>query len=382
MIARPSFRTSTLFAGLALASLAGCMPPEGDNDEDLDELNAAATAAKVAIPKSAVTASADDGAGNVAGNTVDANLATRWSASGDGQWIRYDLGSTKTVAYIRLAPYVGTTRTFTFDIQRSTDGTSWTTVAAGRKTALNNNLQTFDFTDVSARYVRLVGHMNSTSAWNAYTEVEVWTVTPTTVPSGPLGTGWVQYSPTKKIHLNDDVDLQIYDWISSKSVCSPVCADYKYDSTTDTETFRILDNRSNRAEIRLQNEYSSGSRQFQGYVRFDTPLDDESLMQVFGSTTGATQLMIRGYSANNGELRGGGKTLSTGCYGVERRVNMIHRQGQDFRMYINGSLKNTIADSEAVTNYHKYGVYGTLHTGAVTVKWRAARSYKDGQPPG
>src|SRR5689334_9772265 len=76
--------------------------------------------------------------------------------------------------------------------------------------------------------------------------------------AGPLGSGWVAYSPTKKIHLNDDVDLQIFSWTASKSVCSPTCADYHYDSSTDTETFRMLDNRSNRAEIRLQNEYSSG----------------------------------------------------------------------------------------------------------------------------
>ena len=105
-------------------------------------------------------------------------------------------------------------------------------------------------------------------------------------------------------------------------------------------------------------------------------------MQIFGSTSGATQLMLRGYRDNGGELRNGSAVLATGAYGVERRVNVIHRQGQDFRIYINGSLKNTTADNESVTNYHKYGVYGTLKTGAVTVKWRGARFYKDGLPPG
>jgi hypothetical protein len=370
-----NLRRPLVTMGMILA-LSSC---EGEATDEFDDVSSSLTAAKLSLAAAAVTASSNDG--NVPANTVDGSLATRWSASGDGQWIRYDLGTTRTVAYIRLAPYAGTTRTFSFDIQRSSDGANWTTVAAGKKTALNSDLQTFDFTDASMRYLRIVGHMNSTSTWNAYTEVEIWTASSTT-PSGPLGSGWVAYSPTKKIHLNDDIDLQTFDWTSYKSVCSPICADYRYDSTTDTETFRMLDNRSNRAEIRLQNEYSSGSRQFQGYVTFNTPLDDESLMQVFGSTSGATQLMIRGYSGNGGELRGGGQTLSTGCYGVERRVNMIHRQGQDMRVYINGSLKATIADTEAVTNYHKYGVYGTLRTGAVTVKWRAARSFKDGQPPG
>jgi hypothetical protein len=374
-----------LAAALTFATLAGCGYVEGEDEppmEEIDEVVSAATAAKVSIPGSAVSASANDG--NVPANTVDGNLNTRWSANGDGQWIRYDLGTTRSVAYLRVAFYNGALRVFTFDIQRSSDGTSWTTVASGVKSALNNDRQTFEVTDFSARYVRLVGHGNSTSTWNSMTEVEVWANSSSTPPpsTGPLGSGWVAYAPTKKIHLDDSAGLQTFTWTSSKSVCSPVCADYRYDSATDTETFRILDNRSNRSEIRLQNEYSSGRRQFQGYVRFDAPLDDESLMQVFGSTTGATQLMIRGYAANGGELRGGGKTLSTGCYGVERRVNVIHRQGQDIRIYINGSLKASIADDEAVTNYHKYGVYGTLRTPAVTVRWRAARSYKDGQPPG
>jgi hypothetical protein len=199
--------------------------------------------------------------------------------------------------------------------------------------------------------------------------------------SPPLGTGWVEYAPVKKIHLDDDAGLQTFNWTSEQSVCSPTpCADYQYDSSTDTETFRILDSRSNRSEIRLQNDYDTGTRQFQGYVTFDAPLNDESLMQIWGSTSGATQMMLRGYSANNGEMRANGTAVSTGCYGVERRVNVIHRQGQDIQIYINGSLMHTIVDDEVVSNYHKYGCYGTMTTGGATVKWRAARFYKDGQP--
>jgi hypothetical protein len=81
----------------------------------------------------------------------------------------------------------------------------------------------------------------------------------------------------------------------------------------------------------------------------------------------------------------GNGTLATGIYGVETRVNVIHLQedsGNKIQIYINGSKKTEIADNEAVTNYHKYGCYGTLNTGAVTVRWRAARSYRDGNPPG
>src|SRR6185369_2029756 len=92
-----------------------------------------------------------------------------------------------------------------------------------------------------------------------------------------IGTGWTLYSPTKKIHLDDSTGLQTFNWSSYQSVDNPISADYSYNSSTDTETFRILDNRSNRSEIRLQNEYSTGRRQFQGYVTFSSPLNDESL---------------------------------------------------------------------------------------------------------
>src|ERR1041385_908111 len=117
-----------------------------------------------------------------------------------------------------------------------------------------------------------------------------------------LGTGWTQYSPTKVIHLDDETGLHTFSWTSYKSVGSPICADYRYDSGTDTETFRIVDNRSNRSEIRLQNEYTPGRRQFQGYVTFNSPLNDESLMQIFGSTSGATLAMTRGYSSSGGHI--------------------------------------------------------------------------------
>jgi hypothetical protein len=201
-----------------------------------------------------------------------------------------------------------------------------------------------------------------------------------------LGSGWVEYSPTKKVHLDNEAGLQIYNWTPYKSVCSPtICADYTYDSGTDEETFRLFDGRTNRSEIRLLNDYSQGSRQFEGYVTFYAPLDDESLMQIFGSTEGATQVMIRGYAANGGSMRGAGKTLATNVYGKEVKVNVIHLQedvGNMIQIYINDVKMAEIPDNEAVSNYHKYGNYGTLRTDEAVVKWRRVRSFRDGYAPG
>lgn len=197
-----------------------------------------------------------------------------------------------------------------------------------------------------------------------------------------LGSGWVEYSPTKKIHLDNADGLQIFDWTTYKSVGSPICADYNY--SNGVETFRIVNNNSNRSEIRLQNDYSQGSRQFDGYVTFSSPLNDESLMQIFGSTSGATELMIRGYAADGGSIKGAGQTLATNIYGKEVHINVIHLQedkGNRIKIYVNGVKKADIADNEAVTNYMKYGNYGTLTTGTATVKWRNVKVYRDGTAP-
>jgi hypothetical protein len=120
-----------------------------------------------------VTASTSDV--NVPANAVDNDLATRWSANGDGQWLRLDLGTVRTVSYVKVAAYQGNARTNTFDIQVSSDGTTWTNARAGAVTSGTTTAEeTFDFTDTSARYVRYLGHGNSVNAWNSVTEVSVF----------------------------------------------------------------------------------------------------------------------------------------------------------------------------------------------------------------
>jgi hypothetical protein len=121
-----------------------------------------------------VVASGDDG--NVAGNVLDNDLNTRWSANGDGQWIQFCLNSATTVTGVQIAFYNGTTRTSTFDILTSTDGASWSTKATNKvSSGTSLNLETFSITATTAKYVRIVGHGNSVNAWNSYTEVRVQT---------------------------------------------------------------------------------------------------------------------------------------------------------------------------------------------------------------
>ena len=201
-----------------------------------------------------------------------------------------------------------------------------------------------------------------------------------------LGTGWVQYSPTKRIHLDDDAGLQTFEWSSYRSVCSPICADYRYDAGTDTEIFRVIDARSNRSEIRLNNDYTTGRRQFEGYLKFFPPDNDPGVFQLWGSTTGATIMIMRVWAENGGTIRAMGSVsgvVATQAYGVEHRINVIHDQNNYVRVYDNGSLKVSAAENEDHFVYHKYGAYGNnARAGNVLVHWRRARSFRDGNPPG
>jgi len=110
---------------------------------------------------------------NVPANTVDGNLSTRWSGNGDGAWIQYDVGSMRTLGYVTLAVYNGTSRQNRFDLQVSNDATSWTTVFSGSSSGTTTQQETYDFADVSGRYVRYLGHGSTIGTWNSVTELRI-----------------------------------------------------------------------------------------------------------------------------------------------------------------------------------------------------------------
>jgi parallel beta-helix repeat protein len=135
------------------------------------------------LPVPAVVASADDG--NVPQNTLDNNLATRWSAFGDGQWIQYDLGADKFVGRVDIAWYQPAPNTWesAFDIDVSPEAGPWTRVFSGRSSAGNAQPQGYGFPTVTGRYVRITGHGQWDGAtldswWNSITEVDIYTVLP------------------------------------------------------------------------------------------------------------------------------------------------------------------------------------------------------------
>ncbi|MBI5381195.1 MAG: discoidin domain-containing protein [Opitutae bacterium] len=132
----------------------------------------------ISINSSQVTASAHSATG-LPKYSVDGAISqtTYWAAQGSGQWIKFDLlVANVPINYVKIAWYSGNTRRQTFSVQVSNDDTNWTTVlnrvqSSGTTTAL----ETWDFADVNARYVRVIGYGNTANDWNSMTEIEVWT---------------------------------------------------------------------------------------------------------------------------------------------------------------------------------------------------------------
>ena len=124
------------------------------------------------LPVTAVTASGNDG--NVPANAFDNNLATRWSNNGLGSWIKADLGSPKTISYVDIAWYRGTTRTNTFDIAVSNDGTTFTNVFHGQNSRAVNGLERFDFPDLNGRFVKVTVTGNTENNYASINEIDIY----------------------------------------------------------------------------------------------------------------------------------------------------------------------------------------------------------------
>ena len=187
------------------------------------------------------------------------------------------------------------------------------------------------------------------------------------VAPAQVGSGWTQYSPSSTLQ-NDD-----------PNGCS-------YTNSGGIETFRMFNPVCNRIERRVNNNYTTGQRQFQGEVRVSSPTNDEAVHQVFGRDNAddgsAPAMHIRAYSASGGQLTrsgwAGSKTLVSGVYGTWVRVNTVHNTvANTIDSYINGSLKDAgYPGGGNVNHYTKYGAYGTLRTSSAKVEWRNVRHFR------
>lgn len=108
--------------------------------------------------------------------TLDGDSTTYWTVEGDNKWIQYDLGAVKKANGVGTAWIKGNVRQQLYDILVSADGSSWTTVFAGRNSGTTLEMENVYFTDIQARYIRILGHGNSVSGWNSLAETAIYGV--------------------------------------------------------------------------------------------------------------------------------------------------------------------------------------------------------------
>ncbi len=121
----------------------------------------------------AVAATSDDG--HVPANTLDGDLSTRWSAFGDGESIIFDLGAIYTIGEVQIAWFLGDTRTASFDVLTSIDGVNYDPALLSMESSGESlELESYVLGVARAsRYVKIVGHENSSNGWNSITEVAI-----------------------------------------------------------------------------------------------------------------------------------------------------------------------------------------------------------------
>jgi hypothetical protein len=106
-----------------------------------------------------------------ASNAFDGNTATRWSSAfSDPQWVEVDLGASHSVSRTVLtweAAYGSA-----YQIQGSTNGSSWTTLAS--VTGGNGATDDLSFTPATVRYVRMYGTQRATAYGYSLWEMQVY----------------------------------------------------------------------------------------------------------------------------------------------------------------------------------------------------------------
>jgi hypothetical protein len=170
--------TATLLAGLLATPLV---------------IANAAAPAETALGEAGWVASSNtnSAAADAPANAIDANAATRFSSDAvqaSGLWFQVNMGSAQTFNQITLdAGNSPTDYAVGYEVEVSTNGTTFTTVATGTGTS---TLETSTFAAQTAQYIRVQLTAASTGPWWSIDQFTAYSGTgsPTSPPAGGCGT--------------------------------------------------------------------------------------------------------------------------------------------------------------------------------------------------
>lgn len=107
-------------------------------------------------------------------NAFDNDLQTKWAAEGN-QWVQKGFCQITTVESVDITFGLGDERAYSFVVEVSTDGRNYTQVHSATSSGTTTSSENFDFTDVSAKYVRILGSGSNVNGWNNYSEIVIHT---------------------------------------------------------------------------------------------------------------------------------------------------------------------------------------------------------------
>jgi hypothetical protein len=156
----------------------------------------AAQAVETQLSETGWTASANTNStgADVPANAIDGNLATRYSSDAvqaAGMYFQVNLGSSQTFNQIEMnSPNSAADYARGYNVEVSTDGSTFTSVATGTGTA---SPEIVTFTAQTAQYIRVVLTTGGTTSWWSIDEFTVYNGTPETQLSE---TGWTASANT------------------------------------------------------------------------------------------------------------------------------------------------------------------------------------------
>ena len=200
-------------------------------------------------------------------------------------------------------------------------------------------------------------------------------VVPPTAPSAcpALTAGWTAYEPDLSLQFEGGSSVGITSYTPAAMLSDAHCT---YTNSGGVELFKMTRNPSGgrqRCEMRVKNEYLTGSQMFEGDVRV-TAGNGTTVHQVFKF------LMLVAYPQDGGALHQHSQTfLASGVFGKWVHVNTAHDTAAGkVDIYIDCVKKLTMPQGGPDTPagwYHKYGVYNVGGAYAQS-EWRNIRYYR------
>lgn len=119
---------------------------------------------------------------------IDGNLASKWSAPGENNWISFRFAEPFKINHLELSLLPSLRHEAYLDIYASADGSNWTPIIVGLNTcSFSGDRQIIEFPvynrSIEYSYLKIVGQGNLLNSWNYLTECRVFG-TYFTIPAG------------------------------------------------------------------------------------------------------------------------------------------------------------------------------------------------------